>query len=111
MFLKIIQYPVSLSSSGFTVECIVQKNFSTSDSISSYYDVGNDSIEITNSKMASSSSYRVIIENGDQVFQYDEYGNAPTVTKLKDPLVIKPLRAKILGPTGLEFSGENANIE
>ena len=106
-----IQYPVSLSSSGFTVECIVQKNFSASDSVSSYYDVGNDSIEISNSKMASSSSYRVIIENGDQVFQYDEYGNAPTVTKLKDPLVIKPLRAKILGPTGLEFSGENANIE
>ena len=106
-----IQYPVSLSSSGFTVECIVQKNFSINDNVVSYYDVGNDSIEITNSKMASSSSYRVIIENGDQVFQYDEYGNAPTVTKLKDPLVIKPLRAKILGPTGLEFSGENANIE
>lgn len=105
-----IQYPVSLSSSGFTVECIVQKNFSINN-IPSYYDIGNDSVEISNLKMASSSSYRVVIENGDQVFQYDEYGNAPTVTKLKDPLVIKPLRAKILGPTGLEFSGENVNIE
>jgi hypothetical protein len=61
--------------------------------------------------MASSSSYRIIIENGDQVFQYDEYGGSPTDSKLKNPLTIKPLQAKIVGPTGLEFSGENANIE
>jgi hypothetical protein len=102
-----------LSSSGFVVECIVQKNFVSdiSTNTGNYYDVGNDSIEISNLKMGSSSNYRIIIENGDQVFQYDEYGNAPTVSKLKDPLTIKPLHAKILGPTGLEFSSENVNIE
>lgn len=108
-----IRYPVSLSSSGFVVECIVQKNFVSdiSTNTGNYYDVGNDSIEISNLKMSSSSNYRIVIENGDQVFQYDEYGNAPTVSKLKDPLTIKPLHAKILGPTGLEFSSENVNIE
>lgn len=105
-----IQYPVSLSSTGFTVQCDVQKNFIL-DTQNNYCDVGSDSIEITNLKMASSSSYRIVIENGDQVFQYDVYGNAPTETKFKDPLEIKPLRAKIVGPTGLEFSGENINIE
>ena len=105
-----IQYPVSLSSAGFTVQCDVQKNFILNTQ-NNYCDVGSDSIEITNLKMASSSSYRIIIENGDQVFQYDVYGNAPTETKFKDPLEIKPLRAKIVGPTGLEFSGENVNIE
>ena len=76
-----------------------------------YYNVGNATIDITNLSTVSSSSYRIAIENGDQVFQYDVYGNAPTETKFKDPLEIKPLKAKIIGPTGLEFSGENANIE
>jgi len=104
-----IQYPVSLSSSGFTVECTVQKIF-ISETTANYYDIGTDSIEITNLKMGASSNYRIIIENGDQVFQYDEYGNAPTLTKTKDPLEIKPLHAKILGPTGLSFSVSSSNI-
>lgn len=105
-----IQYPISLSSTGFTVQCNIQKNF-MSNGQSNYYDVGNDSIEITNLGTTSSSNYRLIIENGDQVFQYDVYGNAPTETKFKDPLEIKPLKAKVIGPTGLEFSGENVSIE
>ena len=108
-----IRYPVSLSSTGFTVECSIQKNFSFNEATnaSRYYDVGSDSIEISNLKMASSTGYRIVIENGDQVFQYDVYGNAPTETKFKDPLEIKPLRAKVVSCNGLEFSGENVDIE
>lgn len=108
-----IKYPVSLSSTGFTVECSIQKNFSFNEATnaSHYYDVGSDSIEISNLKMASSTGYRIVIENGDQVFQYDVYGNAPTETKFKDPLEIKPLRAKVVSCNGLEFSGENVDIE
>lgn len=102
-----IKIPVSLSGSGFTVTCILQKYINNK-----YRDIGSDSIEITNKKFITNpSGYRIIIENGDQVFQYDEYGKSPKENSLKEPLEIKPLRAKLITPNGLEIKDGNFSVE
>lgn len=102
-----IKIPVSLSGSGFTVTCILQKYINNK-----YRDIGSDSIEITNKKFITNpSGYRIVIENGDQVFQYDEYGKSPKENSLKEPLEIKPLRAKLITPNGLEIKDGNFSVE
>ena len=57
------------------------------------------------------SDYRIEIVNGDQVFQYDEYGKTPTSTSKKDPLEILPLQTKLFTPSGIEVSGSNYQVE
>ena len=87
-----IQYPVSIGSSGFTVNCYLQHKDSDD---GKFYDVGSASLEFTNSQSTITSEYQIQIINGNQVFQYDEYGNTPTAQKQKDPLEIKTLQAKL----------------
>ena len=74
--------------------------------------MGSTQLEFTNqNENLASSDFRIQIVNGDQVFQYDEYGNAPTVNKLKEPLEIQPLQAKLISRSGLEIEGSNYNVE
>jgi len=105
-----IKYPVSALSAGFTVTCYVQqlklRNYDYK-----YVDVGSASINFTNRLDGVASDYYISIVNGDQVFQYDEYGNAPTVSKLKEPLEILPLQCKLFSPSGIEVQGTNYEVE
>lgn len=102
-----IKYPVSISSSGFTVKCYVKKKKENG----LYYDVGSASLSFENKNESVAAGYRIHIVNGDQVFQYDEYGNTPCSEKKKNPLVIKPLQAKLFTPSGIEVEGTNYQVE
>lgn len=102
-----IKYPVSISSSGFTVKCYVKKKKENG----FYYDVGSASLEFENKNETLAAGYRIHIVNGDQIFQYDEYGNTPCSEKKKNPLVIKPLQAKLFTPSGIEVEGTNYQVE
>lgn len=106
-----IKYPVSISSTGFTVTCYVQKRKETFDSDIVYNDVGSVSLEFLNQEESITSDYRINIINGDQVFQYDEYGNTPTSEKKKNPLEILPLQAQLFTPSGVEVAGTNYQVE
>ena len=107
-----IKYPVYTTSSGFTVDCYLQERKPVIGGEYKYYDVGSTQLEFINqNENLASSDFRIQIVNGDQVFQYDEYGNAPTVNKLKEPLEIQPLQAKLISRSGLEIEGSNYNVE
>lgn len=102
-----IKYPVSISSSGFTVKCYVKKKKENG----LYYDVGSASLSFENKNESVAAGYRIHIVNGDQVFQYDEYGNTPCSEKKKNPLTVKPLQAKLFTPSGIEVEGTNYQVE
>lgn len=101
-----IKYPVSIMSSGFTITCYLQHYDS-----GEYYDIGSASLSFTNQDSSLISDYRIQIINGDQVFQYDEYGNTPCAQKNKNPLEIKPLQAKLFAPSGVEVENTNYQVE
>lgn len=101
-----IKYPVSIASSGFTITCYVKQYKN-----GQYYDIGSASLEFENQNDSVAAGYRIHIVNGDQVFQYDEYGNTPCSEKKKNPLTIKPLQAKLFTPSGLEVEGTNYQVE
>lgn len=106
-----IKYPVSISSTGFTVTCYIQKIKDAYANEIEYIDVGSASLEFLNQADSITSDYRIQIVNGDQVFQYDEYGKTPTSTSKKDPLEILPLQVKLFTPSGIEVSGSNYQAE
>jgi hypothetical protein len=103
-----IKYPVSIASSGFTITCYVKKY---NENTEKYYDIGSASLNFENKDESIVSDYRIQILNGDQVFQYDEYGSTPCSEKRKNPLTIKPLQAKLFTPSGIEVEGTNYQVE
>lgn len=76
-------YKLSINTiTGFTTfKCSVYKNGTL---------IGTASIIITNS-LENNNEYKLIINNGNQVFKYNEKGTAPTSLALDNPLVILPL--------------------
>lgn len=108
-----INYPVNKLSSGFTVECFVKKKVSIIGSNNiRYVDAGSASLEFLNKGLdIDLNTFKLIVENGNQVFQYDEYGNAPNNISKKEPLDILPLHAKVLAPSGVEIKNSNYSVE
>jgi hypothetical protein len=53
-----------------------------------------------NENVPLTSGYRIEIENGSQVFQYDEYGVAPNNKKFASPQEILPLICRMYDPNG-----------
>lgn len=74
-------------------------------------DFGETSIILKNQGHPQISSYRLVLENGDQVFQYDEYGNPPNSPKLKSPQEIKPIIPHLLNPAGVEVANKNYRVQ
>ena len=106
-----IKYPVFTTSTGFVIDCYLQEGRYIN-GVYRYFDVGSAQLEFNNqNENIAASNFRIQIVNGDQVFQYDEYGNAPTVNKLKEPLQIQPLQAKLISRSGLEVEGSNYTVE
>lgn len=107
-----IEYPISLKSSGFVICCSLLRKHKQNEE--NFIQVGSDELTITiNSDGTNSetSTYRIYIENGDQVFQYDEYGVAPTNEKNKNPLKVLPLKAKLYSPAQVEIQDTNYVVE
>lgn len=102
-----IKYPMANVRSEATIlfSCFVKiKNGNTEK------DIGEAEIVLSNQGSAASTDFNLIIENGDQVFQYDEYGNPPTSPKLKSPLEIKPLIPHLYSPNGVEIASKNYTV-
>jgi hypothetical protein len=52
---------------------------------------GTASIKLTNLLENEGSYYALVINNGEVAFQYNEYGIAPTNSRLTSPQVLSPL--------------------
>lgn len=108
-----VKYPVSnligTAADQVTIECYIKKYNSDTNTYRNY---GEATLTIENKETEDIlSDYRIWIENGDQVFQYDEYGNTPTSNKKKDPLEILPLVAHLYNPAGVEIQDTNYYTE
>ena len=99
-----IKFPISniVNESTAIFSCTVLKNGKL---------VGEAEITLQNQGHPQISNYRLVLENGDQVFQYDEYGNAPNASKLKTPLEILPVIPRLLTPSGIEVSSKNYTVK
>ena len=105
-----IKYPMSNigTAANVTFECYIEYRKKETDSFSS---IGKTSITLENFKSLSPSDFRIFIENGDQVFQYDEYGNAPNAAKYKDPQEILPLRVHLFAPNNIEIQNTSYRVK
>ena len=64
--------------------------------------LGTDSITLTNVNQLA-ETYELIIQNGTQVFKYDNNGISPASEALQEPLEIKPLSFVFSDPDGMEI--------
>ncbi len=83
-----IDYPVNLSSDGFTIICFVRKLQSNGD----YQDIGSAKLNFVNIPSINIIDYWIEISNDKQIFKYDEFGNLigeetgiPLMVTLKTP--------------------------
>ena len=101
-----IKYPMSniASSANVTFECYISYRKEDEEDFSTF---GKIELTLNNFKILNANSYRIWIENGDQVFQYDEYGNAPNVDKYKDPIEVLPLKTHLFAPNNIEVQNSS----
>lgn len=119
-----LTYPVRYlgSDSSATFECQVYttdhvdwttgKLLPTADFATNFFSIGTAELTLSNEGMANINEYTIVIEGGDQVFQYSESGVSPTFAsgvtptdfRHTDPLEIKELHAHFYTPNGIEVS-------
>ena len=75
------------------------------------YFIGSTDIVLQNDGAATPEDYSIIIENGDQVFQYSESGVTPTSERNLDPQKILPLTCHFYDPAGLEIEEDTYTVE
>ena len=75
------------------------------------YSIGSASIVLQNEGAASPTDYYIIIENGDQVFQYSESGVSPDDERYTDPLELKNLTCHFYDPAGLEVNEKTYSVK
>ena len=68
--------------------------------------LGTGSITLKNDLNAIPSEYHIVIENGDQVFQYTESGVSPCNERIQDPQKIKDLICHFYDLNGLEVNSD-----
>ena len=76
-----------------------------------FYNIGTAEIVLQNEDAAAPNSYYIIIENGEQVFQYSESGVSPADTRYDNPLEIKPLRCHFYDPAGIEVNDKTYQVK
>ena len=75
------------------------------------YNIGTAEITLQNEGVATPEDYYIIIENGDQVFQYSESGVSPDDERYADPLEILPLTCHFYDPAGLEVNSNTYTVK
>lgn len=75
------------------------------------YNIGSAEIVLQNEGAATPTDYYIMIENGDQVFQYSESGVSPDDDRYKDPLEIKPLICHFYDPAGIEVNNKTYDVK
>lgn len=101
-----MQYPVGKIANSLTVLCSV---FRKESEHGTEYPIGNASLFLVNEDFAT-SDYSIMIVNGNQHFQYDEYGTAPTSEKNLNPQEVLPLSVRFFDPTGIEVNETTYSI-
>ena len=105
---NVLEYPISQIASSATFSCSVfLKETSTADD----FFIGSAQITLSNEDIASPTDYYILIENGDQVFQYSESGVAPTNERYQDPQEVLPLECHFFDPAGLEVNAETYSVK
>ena len=105
---NVLKYPISQIAANATFSCSVfLKETETGDS----FFIGSAQITLSNEDVASPTDYYILIENGDQVFQYSESGVAPTSERYQDPQEVLPLECHFYDPAGLEVNAETYTVK
>lgn len=99
-----LTYPASniASNSTMTFECYVYRSRIENTENATY--IGCGQIVLKNEAAATINDYYIVIENGDQVFQYTESGVSPCNERFSDPLEIRGLICHLYDPNGLEVN-------
>ena len=113
-----IRYPITNLSPDeiLTIKCTVVKVLTKNNQEENSQEIievllGTGETKLENRVTGTVNGYRIEFENDNQVFQYDEYGNSPALNDKLDTLKILPIRARLIGPNGLEISGTNVKID
>ena len=105
---NILEYPISQIVSNANFSCSVYlKEVEDGES----FFIGSATITLQNDSVASPSEYYILIENGDQVFQYSESGVAPTSDRYQDPQEVLPLECHFYDPAGLEVNKDTYTVK
>lgn len=108
-------FPVNKIDDTVTIKCSVYLqdrepvNEETAESLQ--YNIGSSSIVLQNEKSPVKKDYQIVIENGNQVFQYSESGVSPANERNQSPTLVKPLIAHLYDPNGLEVNSSTFEIE
>lgn len=86
----------SLSSTTF--KCVVQRR------LDSWVNAGSATITLTNEDVITNPQYRIVIDNGSQVFQYNEIGISPASESNQDPIIVRQLYGHFFDPSGEEIT-------
>ena len=105
---NVLTYPVKQIDASATFKCSVY--LKDSDAGEEYY-IGTASIVLQNEGVASPTDYYIVIENGDQVFQYSESGVSPDDERYTDPLEVKNLECHFYDPAGLEVNNQTYAVK
>ena len=93
----------------FTCEVFLRD--SVNDTEEQEYSIGSASIVLQNENAAKPNDYSIVIENGNQVFQYTVEGIAPNSQRLEEPIIILPLTCRFYDPAGLEINPETYSVK
>lgn len=105
---NVLTYPISQIATNATFSCSVfLRETSTADD----FFIGSATITLQNESAASPTDYYILIENGDQVFQYSESGVAPTSDRYQDPQEVLPLECHFYDPAGLEVNADTYAVK
>ena len=105
---NVLKYPIKQIDAKATFSCSVYLR-ETADEED--YFVGSASITLQNEDVASPTDYYILIQNGDQVFQYSESGVSPASDRYTDPLEILPLECHFYDPAGLEVNKDTYTVK
>ncbi len=105
---NVLTYPVRSIENTTTFRCSVYlKDREDEES----YSIGSADIVLQNENAAIPSDYYILIENGDQVFQYSESGVTPASDRYRDPQDILPLQCHFYDPAGLEVNNNTYEVK
>ena len=99
---NVLKYPASkiAANTAATFECYVYRYKNDTEPIF----LGSASLTLVNKAAAVLDKYYIVIENGDQSFQYNEAGVSPCVDRVQDPIVPKALACHLYDHTGTEIN-------
>lgn len=105
---NVFTYDVRQIETSAVFRCTV---YTRDSSVSDFYNIGTAEIILQNEGAAEPNSYYIIIENGEQVFQYSESGVSPADTRYENPLEVKPLTCHFYDPVGIEVNNKTYQVK